>query len=329
MNDQSNRRRRVLIAAPARSDRQLQILAAKGHEVVILEEPLQENLVAALPSADAVCLGILNCTTDMLESAPNLQIVARQGSGTDMVDTQAADRLGIWVTNTPGANSQAVAEFTVGAMIAAGRHLAAADARVKSGQWRHPSLFGPELKGRTAGLIGLGKIGRLVAGLCRAFEMTVIGYDPHLPEDVWKQIEVEEVTSLANLARTSDFILVHAILTEETHGLLSADILSQAKTGTILVNVARAELIDEKALLDCLDSGRIAAAVLDVFSQEPPTDRRLADHPSVIATPHIAAWTHEARERMTIGAAEEVVRCLSGKAPEHPVNRPHKPRNGG
>lgn len=318
---------RVLLAAPAQTDRQVETLRSADCEVVPIPEPIAENMARELPNADAVCLGIIDMPGELFHSAPRLQVVARQGSGTDMVDVDVAAELGIWVTNTPGANANAVAEFTIGVLIGAARNIVSADRRVKGGGWRDPSFFGPELERRTVALFGLGKIGRRVARLCAGFGMTVRGYDPYVPAEEFEPLGVERCSTLAEATAGADALLIHAAPGVETERSVNGELLATLKRGAILVNVARAEFVDDAAVLMALKSGQLHAAALDVFGEEPPTDRSLADHPRVIATPHSAAWSYEARERMTVGAAEEVVRCLKGEDPSWPVNRPLRPRN--
>lgn len=319
--------RRVLIAAPAQSDAQIGLLKRAGCEVVVVPDPIAANLPGYLAEADGICLGIIDMTAELMEAAPRLAVVARQGSGTDMVDTGAADRLGIWVANTPGANAAAVAEFTIGALIAAARRIVAGDRRVKAGEWRDRSLFGPELAGRRVAIFGLGKIGSRVARMCGALGMRVVAFDPYQRDAAFDEVGAERAATLQAACAGADALLVHAAPSAETERAVDAAVLGALNEGAVLVNVARAELIDDDALVAALDAGRVGSAALDVFDREPPVDRRLADHPAVIATPHSAAWSYEARERMTVGAAEEVVRCLNGQPPIAPVNSPMNPRN--
>jgi D-3-phosphoglycerate dehydrogenase len=318
---------RVLIAAPARTAAQIDLLESAGCVVTVVDDPIEENFKKLLPEADGLCLGIIDMTAEMLESATKLLVVARQGSGTDMVDTDAADRLGIWVANTPGANAAAVAEFTIGALIAAARKIVVGDRWVKSGMWRDRSFFGPELAGRKVAVFGLGKIGLRVAQLCGLLGMRVVAYDPYQHDAVFAEVGAERANRLVEACQGADALLLHAAPSPETERAVNAEILAALNTSATIVNVARSELIDDKALLDALESGRVGAAALDVFEAEPPTDRRLVDHPAVIATPHTAAWSYEARERMTVGAAAEVIRCLQGGPPLAPVNAPPHPRN--
>lgn len=320
-------RPRVLIAAPARSPHQIALLEEAGCDVHIVADPIAANLEQDIVDAEAVCLGIIDMPAELLARAPRLKVVARQGSGTDMVDTDAADRLGIWVANTPGANADAVAEFTIGALFSAARRITAGDHAVKAGKWRDPGFFGPELAGRRIAVFGLGKIGSRVARMCRALGMDVVAYDPYQKDPVFAEVGAARATSLASACEGAIAVLVHAAPSAESTRALDAACFAALSDGAVLVNVARSDLVDGDALLAALDSGRLAAAALDVFDEEPPVDRRLADHPCVIATPHTAAWSYEARERMTVDAAKEVIRCLSGQPPTAPVNSPPDPRN--
>lgn len=318
----------VLIAAPAWTEEQVEVLEKGNCKVKILKDPIPERLDDEIAGADGICLGIIDMPSDLLVKGKNLKVIARQGSGTDMVDLEVAAKLGIWVTNTPGANANAVAEFTLGALLCVSRHIARSDRHVKNGGWRDPGFFGPELNGRTVALFGLGKIGQRVARMCLSFGMTVRAYDPYLPDEVFRKLRVEQTGSLLDAVKAADALLIHAAPSPNTIGSVNKNIMDALNPGSVIVNVARAEFLNEQALLDSLESGQIAGAALDVFTKEPPVKRALAEHSKVIATPHTAAWSYEARTRMTVGAAEEVIRCLRGEKPNWPVNQPIVPRNG-
>jgi len=320
-----NEKPRVLIAAAAAIDEQIAMLRNAGCEVLVAEEPHEEGIDTLLPACHGVCLGIYRITEDLLQRCPHLIVVARHGVGTDNVDVEAATRLGIYVTRTPGANANAVAEFTLGAVISLSRSIVEGDRRMKRGEWRHPSLWGWELSGKTMGIIGLGQVGQRTARFANAFGMEVLAHDPYQDDSIFKAAKATR-TDLEELVSRSQYLCVHTSLTKETKGLLDRRKLDMMPKGSYLINMARAEVVDGKALKILLDSGHIAGAALDVFEEEPPKNWELAHHPHVLATPHIAAFSHEARKGMCLGAASEVIAALRGQRPANAVNDPKSPR---
>lgn len=320
-----NARPRVLIASPAVSDEQIEMLRDAGCEVLIAEEPYEETINKLLPMCHGLCLGIFGITDDLLQRCRHLIVVARHGVGTDNVDVEAATRLGIYVTCTPGANTNAVAEFTMGAAICLSRSIVEGDRRMKRGEWRHPSLWGWELQGKTMGILGLGRVGQKTARLANAFGMKILAHDPYQDDSIFKAANATKV-DLEELISRSQYLCLHTSLTKETRGLLDRRRLEMMPKGSYLINMARAEVVDCVALKILLDSGHIAGAALDVFDEEPPKSLELTGHPKVLATPHIAGWSQEARKRMTLGAASEVITALKGQRPRNAVNAPESPR---
>jgi len=315
----------VMIAAPAVIDEQIVMLERAGCEVLVAEEPFKESVPELLPTCHGLCLGIFRIKEDLLKRCPDLMVVARHGSGTDIVDVEAATQLGIYVTCTPGSNANAVAEFTMGAVLCLSRAIVEGDRRMKREQWRHPSLWGWELSGKTMGILGLGRIGQQTSRLANAFGMEVIAYDPCQKDLVFKRVKATRV-DLDELVSRSQYLSLHANLTEETRGLLDRRRLEMMPKGSYLINMARAEITDTEALQTLLDSGHIAGAAFDVFEEEPPINWDLPSHPRVLATPHQAGWSYEARKRMTLGAASEVILALRGQKPKNAVNAPQSPR---
>ncbi|MBN1876521.1 MAG: hydroxyacid dehydrogenase [Anaerolineae bacterium] len=229
----------------------------------------------------------------MIDQATKLQVIIRGGVGLDNIDADYAQAKSITVCNTPAASSNAVAELALGMMFALARDLSQADASTKAGKWEKKRFKGIELAGKTLGVIGYGRIGRLLGEKARALGMQVVAYDPY--------IQHEDVVSLDALLAVADFVSLHLPHTEETHHLLGAAQLAQMKKGAYLINAARGGIVDEAALYDALVSGHLAGAALDVFAQEPPADevgRKLAALPQLIATPHIGAGTAEATARV-------------------------------
>jgi D-3-phosphoglycerate dehydrogenase len=260
-------------------------------------------------------------TADLLEHARRLRVIGRAGVGVDNVDLEAATRKGVVVMNTPGGNATSVAEQTLAFMLALARRITEADNSVKQGKWEKKKFLGMELRGKTLGVIGLGRIGLEVARLAQAFQMKTLGYDPFVPARLAQEQNVQ-VLPLGDLLRSSDFVSLHCSLTPETQHLLNAHTLGMAKHGVRIINCARGELINEKDLLAAIESGRVAGAGLDVFEVEPPADAALARHPQVIATPHIAGSTEEAQEIVGIRIAEQVRDYLLEGIVRNAVNMP-------
>ena len=293
--------------------------------MLVAQEPYDISLPELLPGCHGLCLGIVRITEDLLQRCPDLLVVARHGAGTDIVDVEAASRLGIYVTCTPGANANAVAEYTIGTIICISRAIVLADQLVKHEKWRHPSLWGYELQGKNIGILGLGRVGQRTAQLANAFGMNVLAHDPFQPRSVFQSANAEKL-DLDDLISRSSYLCLHLNLTDDSIALLSRQRLELLPKGAYLINMARAEIIDNHALKDLLDSGHLAGAALDVFDEEPPSDWGLARHPKVLASPHTAAWSYEAREKMTLGAAAEVIKVFNGEKPTNSVNNPKSPR---
>ena len=304
--------RRVLVSDPL-SARAIEMLRAEPGLAIDERRGLGESdLLPLVTDIDAwIVRGATKVTRRLIDAAPRLRWVARAGAGLDNIDVAAARERGIGVLNVPGANAVAVAELVFGLLLGLMRHIPTADASVRRGEWDKSKLMGRELRGKTIGIVGLGKIGRGVAQRARAFEMTCVGSDPLLPDDAIRAWSVEPLP-LDDLIPRADVLTLHVPLSAETKGMISADRLARLPRGAILVNAARGGLVDEAALLAALDSGAIAGAALDVFANEPPGDSPLARHPRVVATPHIGAATVEAQEAV----GEEIVRLLLGKMAE-------------
>jgi D-3-phosphoglycerate dehydrogenase len=260
-------------------------------------------------------------TAQLLERASRLRVIGRAGVGVDNVDLDAATKKGVVVMNTPGGNAASVAEHTLALLLALARRIPQADRSLKEGRWEKKAFTGIELRGKTLGLIGLGKIGTEVVRLAQGYQMDVIAYDPYVSSLAASEQNIKLVL-LEELLKASDFISLHASATPETHHMLNAGALALAKRGVRIVNCARGELIDEAALLAALESGQVAGAGLDVFETEPPPDSRLATHPHVIATPHIAGSTEEAQEIVGIRIAEQVRDYLLTGVARNAVNMP-------
>ena len=260
----------------------------------------------------------------LIAAAPRLRVIARAGTGVDNVDVTAATDRGIVVMNAPGANSISVAEHAWALMLALSRSIGAADAAMKRGVWDKKRLTGAEMRGKTLGVVGLGRIGQEVTNRARAFGMDVVAHDPFISEQVAATMGAELVT-LDELCARSDYITLHIPATPETRNLFDAARLAACKPGLRIINTARGELIDEAALADAIKRGHVAGAGLDVFAVEPPPDQSLTGLPQVIATPHIAASTVEAQELVGIETAMAVRDYLRDGAIRNAVNFPALP----
>ncbi|WP_332880615.1 phosphoglycerate dehydrogenase [Streptomyces sp. NBC_00564] len=294
----------------------------------ILEEagagPLRPREDAALPTAellkyvaeaDALIVGMDLITAEVMDAAPRLKVIAKHGVGVDTIDVAAARARSIPVVCAPGSNSRAVAEYTFGLLLSATRSLAASHTAVTAGDW--PKLFGPELHGRTLGIVGFGRIGRLLAGYARAFGMELLAHDPYVSDADVRAHGAEPAALDALLAR-ADAVSLHTPPDPSGTPLLDRARLTAMKPGAILVNAARGGLIDEHALADLLGSGHLGAAALDAFRTEPlPADHPLRTAPRTLLTSHMAACTPEANQAMGAMVAEDVVRVLAGKEPRH------------
>jgi D-3-phosphoglycerate dehydrogenase len=248
----------------------------------------------------------------VFQSGRNLKVVGRAGVGVDNIDLAAAARANVAVVNAPQATSRAVAEHTLALILALARTIPTADAGMKSGKWLKKDLTGVEIDGKVLGLIGLGNIGGLVAQLAGGLGMQLLGYDPFLDQEQIRKRGARPA-SLEEIYSRSDFISLHVPLNRDTRGLINGQTLGFMKRGVRLICAARGGLIDEISLLDGLESGQVAGAALDVYSEEPPGLTALVTHPHVIATPHIAAQTVEAQARAARDIAEEVLACLRGQ----------------
>jgi D-3-phosphoglycerate dehydrogenase len=280
----------------------LQLLTATPElEVVNCAGRPREELERALGGAAALVVrSETRVTGELLTRAPQLRVIARAGTGVDNIDVHAATRRGVAVMNTPGANTVSAAEHAMGLLLALVRHIPWAAEAMRRGEWDRKRFEGRELRGKTIGVVGLGRIGGHVAQLARAFGMTVLGHDPYLTPARAAELQVKLV-SLDELLRQADVVTLHVAHTEQTHHLINAERLKLMKPTAVLVNTARGELVDEAALAAALQEKRIGGAAIDVFAVEPlPADAPLRRLERVILTPHLAASTAEAQERVSV-----------------------------
>ena len=273
--------------------------------------------------ADAEALIVRSATrvdAGLLAAAPRLRIVARAGTGVDNVDLDAASANGVLVVNAPGANSVSVAEHTMALLLASARSVAQADARLKAGRWEKKRLTGVEVRGKTLGIVGLGRIGREVVHRAHAFGMRCVAHDPFIAGQVATDLDVE-LMELDELCEAADFITLH-VPAADAGPLFTAERLARCKPSARIVNTARGALIDEDALADAIERGAIGGAGLDVFQVEPPRDERLVRLPQVVTTPHIAGSTHEAQELVGLETAACVRDYLGAGIVRNAVNYP-------
>jgi D-3-phosphoglycerate dehydrogenase / 2-oxoglutarate reductase len=280
------------------------------------------SLAADLADADGLMVrSATQVTAQLLAAAPHLRIVARAGTGVDNVDVAAASARGILVVNAPGANSISVAEHALALMLALARLVPAADQAMKDGRWEKKRFLGNELRGKTLGVAGFGRIGQEVARRARSFGMRIVAHDPYISAEIATSLGAE-LLSLDALCATADYISLHLPLTTETKRIFNDERFALCKPGLRLVNTARGELVDEGALRRAIEAGTVEGAGLDVFEQEPPTDWTLAKMPQVVATPHIAASTEEAQELVGTDTAATVRDFLRSGVVRNAVNFP-------
>jgi D-3-phosphoglycerate dehydrogenase / 2-oxoglutarate reductase len=289
---------------------------------VVTPDQIKNGLAAELADADALVVrSAVQVDAKLLESAPKLRVIGRAGVGVDNIDTPAATHRGIVVMNTPGANAVAVAELTLGLMVSMARSVTRANATMHDGKWEKKSLQGRELRGKTLGIVGLGRVGLEVARRAKAFGMNLIGYDPFIAPVIARENDVTLVP-IDEIFKESDYLTLHVGLTTQTEGLINATSLAIMKKGVRIVNCARGELIVEQALVEALKSGHVAGAALDVFHSEPLKDSPFFNLDNVILSPHIAGSTDEAQEAIGIQLAMQVRDYLKLGVVQNAVNLP-------
>ena len=282
----------------------------------------ETDLAEAIADCDGVVIrSATKLTADVLEHAARLKVIARAGVGVDNVDVEAATRRGIVVANAPESTVVSAAEHTLALLLALARHVPEAHAALKQGRWERSRFGGIELAGKTLGVLGFGRIGQQVARRALALEMRVIAHDPFVGADRFRELGAERVESPDELYAQADFLTLHLPLVDETRAIIGRATIAKMRDGVRLVNAARGELVDEEALVEALESGKVAAAALDVFSTE-PYDGPLLQQERVVVTPHLAASTAEAQDRAGLIVAEQVVAALKGGLVTNAVNIP-------
>jgi len=309
-----------VVVADKISDRGVHLLKEQpGWNIVLATK---DTLNAEIADADALIVrSATKVTAELLDRAKKLRAVGRAGVGVDNIDLDEATKRGVLVMSTPGGNAISVAEHTFALLLALARQVPRLDKAIHEGRWEKSSAAGTEVRGKTLGLIGLGRIGSEVAVRAEAFDMRVLAYDPYISEAAAHEISVELVP-LEKLLAESDFVSLHTALSPATQNLINAATIQKMKKGARVINTARGELIDEAALADALRSGKFAGAALDVFMEEPPTNSPLVGLPNVIATPHVAGSTAEAQEEVGTQVAVQIKDYLAEGIIRNAVNLP-------
>lgn len=289
---------------------------------VLTAEQVAGNLPKELADADALIVrSAVQADVALLQYAGKLRVIGRAGVGVDNIDLDAATNKGIAVMNTPGANAVAVAEHTLGLMLSMARHLCRANELMHAGKWEKKSLQGTELRGKTLGVLGLGRIGVEVAKRALAFGMRVVAYDPFVPAAIAEQAGVE-LKPLDEVLKSADYLSLHMALTPQTSGIIGPETIKKMKKGVRIVNCARGELVDEVAVAAAIKDGHIAGIAADVFREEPPKSSPFIGLPQVIATPHIAGSTNEAQDAVGVQIAQQVKEYLKHGVIQNAVNVP-------
>jgi D-3-phosphoglycerate dehydrogenase / 2-oxoglutarate reductase len=310
----------VVLVTEKLADRGLELMRDAGHDVQVRLDLSPDELKEAIAGAHALVIrSATQVTADVLEAGRELVVVGRAGIGLDNVDTAAATRLGVMVVNAPQSNILSAAEHTLALLLAQARNIPQAHAALVAGKWERSKWEGVELHGKTLGIVGLGRVGALVAQRTLAFGMRLVAYDPYVSADRARHMNVE-MMSLDELVAEADFMTIHLPKTPETIGLIGAELLATAKPGLRIVNTARGGIIDEAALAEAIASGQVEGAALDVFKAEPTTESPLFGLAGVIVTPHLGASTVEAQDKAGVTIGEMVVLALAGDFVPFAVN---------
>jgi len=298
-----------------------EILEQAGFEVENKPGITEEELIQVCSDIDAMIVRSgIKITKEVLDAATNLKVVVRAGVGYDNIDSAYAAEKGVIVENTPFGNTNAAAEHTITMLMLLAKHIIHAHTELKSGVWDRKKFKATELKDKTLGIVGLGNIGKKIASVANALEMNVIGSDPFITSEQANEIGVKKV-EFDELIKTSDFITVHVPLTPKTENMISKEQIDQMKDGVRILNVARGGIINEDDLEQALASGKVAAAAIDVWKQEPPICKSLIASDNLICTPHLGASTKEAQVNVAVDAANQIVNALKEGKIENCVNK--------
>src|SRR5437870_3476403 len=311
---------RILVAEPI-AERGLDAMRAAGLDVDVKTGLTPEELCAALPGVAALVIrSATQVTAEVLAAGTDLVVVGRAGIGLDNVDVAEATRRGVMVVNAPRSNILSAAEHTLALLLAQARNVPQANADLRAGRWNRSKWEGVELHGKTLGIVGLGRVGVLVAQRAHAFGMRLVAYDPFVSDDRARQLGVELAENMEALVAIADFVSIHATKTPETVGLVNASVLAHAKPGLRLVNAGRGGIVDEDALAAAIADGRLGGAAIDTFATEPTTESPLFALDNVVVTPHLGASTAEAQDKAGETIAEQVILALRGDFVPFAVN---------
>ncbi len=311
-----------ILITEALAERGVELLEQEFDVDVVLGLSPEELVEKIGPYDGLIIRSATKVTAEVIERAQNLKAIGRAGIGVDNIDIEAATKRGILVANAPESNTVAAGEHTLALMLAAARHIPAADNTLRAGEWRRSAFKGVEVAGKTLGLVGLGHVGSIVARGALGMRMRVLAYDPYVSEDRMRAMNVVRAESVDEVLEQSDFVSLHVPRTPETMGMINEDALEKMKPSAYLINVARGGIVDETDLYNALKGGSIAGAALDVFREEPTTDSPLFALPNVVVTPHLGASTIEAQDKAGVIAAEQVATALGGEVPMNAINAP-------
>ncbi|MDP3014034.1 MAG: phosphoglycerate dehydrogenase [Candidatus Subteraquimicrobiales bacterium] len=298
-------------------------LKKAGFQVDVAIDMSREEMLEKIGAYDGLIVrSATKVDEEVISKACNMKVIGRAGVGVDNIDVPAATKRGIIVANAPESNIISVAEHTIALLLALARHIPRADVSTKQGKWEKSKFEGVEVQNKVLGIVGVGRIGTLVASRARGLGMKVIGHDPYVSKERFQQLGIEIAQTLPDLLKVADFISIHLPKTKETLGLIGEKEFNLMKDGVRLVNTARGGIVDENALVEAIKSGKVAGAGVDVYNQEPYTSGSLLELGQVILTPHIAASTREAQDKAGIIIAEQVVAALKGEFVSNAVNIP-------
>ena len=298
----------------------VELLNNEGYEIIWnkLGRPLKEKeVIEKIKGVDGYIAGLDEITAKAIEAADKLRVISRYGAGVDNIDIEAATKRKIVVTNTPGANTEAVADLTFGLILAVARNIPQADRSTKRGEWR--KFFGRAVNNKTLGIVGMGRIGKAVTRRAKGFGMRIVYWDCRREINIEKEMQAEYV-ELKTLLKKSDFVSLHLTLTKETRGLIGKEELKLMKPTAFLINTARGPIVDEDALYECLKDKVIAGAAVDVYSNQPPKDSPLLSLDNIITTPHMGAYTYESIMNMGMMSVRNVINVLNKTRPKYVVN---------
>lgn len=304
------------------SEKGVAILRDGGLDVDVKTGFSPEELLKIIGEYDGLVVrSSTQATAELISAGTRLKVIGRAGAGVDNIDIAAASKQGVVVMNTPGGNTVTTGEHAIAMLMSMTRNIPQADASMKQGKWEKKKLSGHEVSGKTIGVIGTGRVGSVVVSRAQGLKMNVLAFDPFITREMAEQRGIE-LAELDEIYARADYITVHTPLSKETRGLINAEAFSKMKDGVMVINCARGGIIDEQDLIAALDSGKVAHAAIDVYEQEPPTDWSLAQHPQVIATPHLGASTEEAQENVAIAVAEQIVDYLQNDVILNAINAP-------